>query len=71
GGLIDEATERERINKQIDKATEELAKLQKRLDNPNFVERAKPEIVEREQNAAAQLRETLKRLEDRKALFGG
>ncbi|MCH7944436.1 MAG: valine--tRNA ligase [Armatimonadetes bacterium] len=71
GGLIDEAAQRERIDRQIAKAQEELAKLQKRLDNPSFVERAKPEVVERERNAAADLRGTLDRLEARKALFGG
>lgn len=69
-GLIDEAAESARIDSQIEKSLGELAKLEARLNNPSFVERAKPEIVEKERATATELREIVKKLEERKRLFG-
>ncbi len=45
-GVIDMDTERKRLKKEIDEATQNLAKMNAKLDNPNFVAKAKPEAVE-------------------------
>ena len=70
-GLIDEAAELQRISAQIEKSQAELTKLEQRLGNPQFVDRAKPEVVEKERAAAADLREVIAKLESRRTLFGG
>lgn len=46
-GVIDLAAERSRLTKAIDAAAKERDSLAARLDNPSFVERAKPEAVEK------------------------
>jgi valyl-tRNA synthetase len=45
-GLIDLDKERERLKKELGKIESEIEKLSQRLANPNFVERAQPEVVE-------------------------
>jgi valyl-tRNA synthetase len=70
-GLIDEGAERERIKSQIEKAQQELTKLEQRLGNPQFVDRAKPEVVEKERAAAADLNDVIAKLQTRMHLFGG
>lgn len=45
-GLIDLDKERERLQKELAKIGAEMEKLSTRLANPNFVERAQPEVVE-------------------------
>jgi valyl-tRNA synthetase len=70
-GLVDEEAELARILAQIEKSSVELAKIEGRLGNPQFVDRAKPEVVEKERAAAADLRDLLEKLEARKRLFGG
>lgn len=69
-GLVDTEREAARLAKEQEKLESELAKLEGRLANPQFLERAKPEVVERERAAAADLRERLAKLEARKALLG-
>lgn len=44
-GLIDIAEERARLEKNIAKLEKEIEASQKKLENPNFVNRAKPEVV--------------------------
>lgn len=66
-GLVDPAKELERIDKEIEKHEAELKPLEARLNNPQFLERAKPEIVEREQAAAKALHERLAKLRERKS----
>jgi valyl-tRNA synthetase len=68
-GVIDLAAERARLTKAAEQAEKEAAALAGRLNNPGFVERAKPEAVEkaREDYAARsaeaeRLRAALKRL---------
>jgi len=46
-GVIDLAAERTRLTKAIEAATKERDSLAGRLNNPSFVERAKPEAVEK------------------------
>jgi valyl-tRNA synthetase len=69
-GLFDPAKERERLNKELEKLGAELAKLNQRLENPQFIERAKPEIVEKERATAADLQDKMERTKERMALMG-
>ena len=71
-GVVDVAEELARLDKVLAKAEKDVAQLEKRLGNKNFVERAKPEIVESFQGklvAARTLRDTLRASRDR--LTGG
>ncbi len=52
------------------KLSDELGKLNQRLSNPQFVERAKPEVVEREQSAQADLRDRLEKIKSLRHLLG-
>ncbi|NLK50605.1 MAG: class I tRNA ligase family protein, partial [Candidatus Cloacimonetes bacterium] len=47
-GIVDLQKERERIGKQLEKLEKEHASVAGKLNNPNFVNNAKPEIVEAE-----------------------
>ncbi len=44
--LIDLDAERARLNKELDKVEAEIAKTEKKLGNPDFIARGKPEVVE-------------------------
>ncbi|MHB8637707.1 MAG: valine--tRNA ligase [Fimbriimonadaceae bacterium] len=55
----------DRLGRERDKAAADIAKLAARLANPQFVERAKPEIVEKERGQLAELETTLRSIEER------
>jgi valyl-tRNA synthetase len=65
-GLLDLAKEAERLDGEIVKAQAAVERSQKTLENPNFVTRAKPEIVQRERDALAAAQDTLTRLQARR-----
>ena len=46
-GIIDIAAEKARLTKAMEAATKEARSLEGRLSNPAFVEKAKPEAVEK------------------------
>jgi valyl-tRNA synthetase len=54
-GLFDVAAEKTRLTKERLKLEQELEGLHKKLDNPQFVERAKPEVVAESRARAAEL----------------
>jgi valyl-tRNA synthetase len=56
-GLIDVAAEQRRLEKEIGKVAGELAGVTAKLGNPQFVERAPEEVVEKERAREARLRE--------------
>ncbi len=69
--MIDIAQERARLQKDLKKAEEEMARFDAKLNNPSFVSRAPEEVIEeqREKRAeaaalAARLGEALRRLHD-------
>jgi valyl-tRNA synthetase len=64
-GAADRAAMRGRLEKQLEKAQNQLAGVEKRLANENFVNRAKPEAVQRARDDAAALRTTVGALNDR------
>ena len=61
-GHIDPAKEKERLNREIGKAEKDLAGLQKRFDNPDFVRGAPAEVVAEGRTNMAALDEKLLRL---------
>ncbi|HMS54739.1 MAG TPA: class I tRNA ligase family protein, partial [Fimbriimonadaceae bacterium] len=68
-GLVDEAKLRDKIDKDLAKTADDLAKLSARLNNPDFVSRAKPEIIERDRSLESELKEKLAKLEERRSLL--
>lgn len=66
---VDVSKELARVEKDIEKTSDELSKLEARLNNTQFTERAKPEVVERERQTANDLRLTLEKLQNRRAIF--
>ncbi len=63
-GHIDLDAERTRIQKELDKAEGHLASIEKKLQNENFVARAKPEVVQRERERSGEVRERLEKLKE-------
>ena len=59
GSLVDRAEERARLDKEIAEAEQSLQRLQAKLDNPGFRDKAPADVVARE---AERHRETLARL---------
>ena len=53
-GLIDVEAETKRLTAEIAKIDKEVMKSEKKLSNPNFVERAKPEVVQVEKDRLAE-----------------
>ncbi|MFH1653736.1 MAG: valine--tRNA ligase [Pseudomonadota bacterium] len=63
-GLIDIEAEKSRLEKEIKKATDEKAALEKKLSNTNFVERAPKDIVDKEREKMTALTERLVKFEE-------
>jgi valyl-tRNA synthetase len=68
-GLINLAEEEKRVQKELAKVSEDLSRTQGKLQNQDFVSRAKPEAVEKERekartmaDKAAKLKESLERV---------
>ncbi|MCW5937265.1 MAG: valine--tRNA ligase [Fimbriimonadaceae bacterium] len=70
-GLVDEEKEQARVAKEIEKVSADLVKLRQRLEDPNFVARAKADVVEEQRALLAEKELALQKLHERKALFGG
>ena len=68
-GLIDTDKEIARLDKEKAKLEADIKLLSDRLQNPQFVERAKPEIVERERANLADLHDRLVKNAERRLLF--
>ena len=66
-GLIDMAAERARLGKQIQRASDDRQRSEKKLANPQFVANAPAAVVERERQRAAALDERLEQLNERLA----
>ena len=63
-GLIDLGAERARLNKEIEKAAAEIAKIDKKLGNPNFTEKAPPAVVEEQHKRKAAFNDELSKLQE-------
>jgi valyl-tRNA synthetase len=62
-GLIDVAAERERLGKQLAKTNDDLGKVQRKLENQNFVANAPPDVVAKEHARVAELEQRATQLE--------
>ena len=69
-GLIDKSAESARLNREIDRLRQDIERVEKKLDNPNFTAKAPPAVVDKEraklaeqQNALTQLQEQLRRIQ--------
>src|SRR5690606_41235812 len=69
-GNINVEAERERITKEIGYLQGFLASVEKKLSNERFVQNAKPEIVQNEQNKKADAEAKIKILEESLASLG-
>jgi valyl-tRNA synthetase len=54
--------ERARLTKEVGKVTDEIARVQKKLANPDFVNKAKQEVIQKEREKAIQYEEKLRTL---------
>ncbi|TPW35644.1 valine--tRNA ligase [Oecophyllibacter saccharovorans] len=70
-GLIDLQAEQARLEKEIARLEEEIAKVARKLENRNFVERAKPEVVQENRDRLAQFESDLTRQKAALARLGG
>ena len=61
-GLIDFEKEKARLDKEATKLANELAGLEKRLANPDFVNRAAPEVVESSRARTTELQDQIAKL---------
>ncbi|QIQ86904.1 valine--tRNA ligase [Erythrobacter sp.] len=69
-GIIDIETEKARLEKALEASRKEAKSLEGRLSNPNFVERAKPEAVEKAREDHAHHTGEIERLEAALARLG-
>jgi valyl-tRNA synthetase len=63
-GLIDKEAEVARLSKEIDNKKQEVKRIEGKLSNPNFVERAPEAVVEKERAKIADIQTALKSFED-------
>ena len=62
-GLIDKEAELMRLEKEIQKINNDLPRVESKLNNPAFVDKAPPEVIDKEKAKLADLRSTLNNLE--------
>ncbi len=53
-GVIDVAVEKARLKKELEKTQVEVTKLEERLSNPQFVQRAPPNVLEEHRTRLAE-----------------
>jgi valyl-tRNA synthetase len=70
-GMLDLDKERARLEAQMRAQSEAIARSRRTLDNPNFVERARPDVVQKERDALAAAEDTLAKLGARLRELGG
>ncbi len=58
-GLVDDKKERERLERQVQKLDKDRLAIEKKLGNAGFVDRAPPDVVQKERERQAELEETL------------
>ena len=65
-GLIDKDAELARINKAMEKIKKDVQRTQGKLDNQNFVSKAPPAVIEKEQQKLADASQQLQKLEEQR-----
>jgi valyl-tRNA synthetase len=61
-GVLDLEAERRRLGREIDRSRREVEGHDRKLSNPEFLEKAKPEAIDRARRAQHELRERIERL---------
>jgi valyl-tRNA synthetase len=62
GDMIKPDEERARLGREVRKVEEELSRIQKKLSNPEFLAKAKQEVIQKEQEKSTQHKEKLRAL---------
>jgi valyl-tRNA synthetase len=62
-GLIDKAAELARLDKEIQKIIKELPRIEGKLNNPSFVDKAPADVIDKEKAKLTDLRSSLNNLE--------
>lgn len=70
-GLLDLKQEHKRLRQELKEARAGLEATLRKLDNPNFLERAPHEVIEKEKRKAQEFREKVARLEQNLQLLQG
>ncbi len=65
-GLIDKEAELARLDKEIQKILNDLPRVEGKLSNPTFIDKAPPDVIDKEKAKLADLRSTLNNLEQQK-----
>ena len=60
--LVNVDEERTRLNRELSKITDEIARVQQKLANPEFVNKAKPAVIDKEREKANQYEDKIKAL---------
>ncbi|KFE69322.1 valine--tRNA ligase [Hyalangium minutum] len=63
-GLIDVDAERDRLGKELARADQELASVLRKLENPNFVAKAPPDVVEKDRARVEELKARKTKLQE-------
>ena len=71
GGLIDRDAELARLDKQTNKLEQEIERLDKKLDNANFVDKAPAEVVQKERDKRAEMAHSLTELRTQRERIAG
>jgi len=66
-GLVDVDAEKARLDKEIQKVSQEVERAGKKLGNEKFVANAKPEVVQKEKDRLAEWENKLSQLEEMRA----
>ena len=66
-GLIDKDAEIARLEKEIDRKQKDKARAESKINNPNFVEKAPQDVVQKEKDKLAELMAALEKLEQQKS----
>jgi valyl-tRNA synthetase len=66
-GLIDKGAELARLDKECERLRKDLERSTAKLANPDFIQRAPGEVVEKEQRRLAEMRSTIARLDEQAA----
>ncbi len=70
-GVIDLSAERQRLEGELDNARKNLARVENLVSNPNFRAKAKPEVVQNEEERFRSLTDQTRRLEEIISQLGG
>ncbi len=65
-GLIDKKAELSRLDKEIQKIQKELPRIEGKLNNPKFIDKAPAEVIEKEKDKLKRLTANLKNLEEQR-----